>query len=66
MLRHACGHALANKGIDTRTLKTYLGHRPINSTTRYAAPAPGQFKNIWGRVQGVGEGGSGFAIERRR
>jgi integrase len=27
MLRHACGYALANKGINTRTLQAYLGHR---------------------------------------
>jgi integrase len=27
MLRHACGYALANKGLDTRTLQAYLGHR---------------------------------------
>jgi type 1 fimbriae regulatory protein FimB/type 1 fimbriae regulatory protein FimE len=50
MLRHACGYALANKGIDTRTLQAYLGHRSIKSTTRYAALAPGRFKNIWGKV----------------
>jgi integrase len=50
MLRHACGYALANKGIDTRTLQAYLGHRSINSTTRYAALAPGRFRNIWGKV----------------
>jgi integrase len=50
MLRHACGYALANKGLDTRTLQAYLGHRSINSTTRYAALAPGRFKNIWGRA----------------
>jgi integrase len=50
MLRHACGYALANKGIDTRTLQAYLGHRSINSTTRYAALAPGRFKNIWGKA----------------
>jgi site-specific recombinase XerD len=37
MLRHACGYSLANKGIDTRTLQAYLGHRSIYSTTRYAA-----------------------------
>jgi type 1 fimbriae regulatory protein FimB/type 1 fimbriae regulatory protein FimE len=47
MLRHACGFALANKGTDTRTLQAYLGHRSINSTTRYAALAPGRFKNLW-------------------
>jgi type 1 fimbriae regulatory protein FimB/type 1 fimbriae regulatory protein FimE len=48
-LRHACGFALANKGIDTRTLQAYLGHKSINSTTRYAALAPGRFKNIWAK-----------------
>ena len=26
MLRHACGYALANKGMDTRRLQHYLGH----------------------------------------
>jgi site-specific recombinase XerD len=30
--------------------QAYLGHRSINSTTRYAALAPGRFKNIWGKV----------------
>ena len=49
-LRHACGYALANKGLDTRTLQAYLGHRSINSTTRYAAVGPGRFKNIWGKA----------------
>ena len=44
MLRHACGYASANKGLDTRTLQACLGHRSINSTTRYAALAPGRFK----------------------
>jgi integrase len=28
MLRHACGYALANKGIDTRTLQAYLAIAP--------------------------------------
>ena len=47
MLRHACGHALANKGTDTRTLQAYLGHRTIQSTVRYTDLAPGRFKNLW-------------------
>jgi integrase len=47
MLRHACGYALANKGTDTRTLQSYLGHRSIQSTVRYSELAPGRFKNIW-------------------
>lgn len=41
MLRHACGYALANRGTDTRTLQSYLGHRSIQSTVRYAELAPG-------------------------
>ena len=47
MLRHACGYALANKGIDTQTLQAYLGHRSIQSTVRYTELAPGRFKKIW-------------------
>ena len=47
MLRHATGYALANKGIDTRTLQSYLGHRSIQSTVRYTELAPGRFKNLW-------------------
>jgi hypothetical protein len=37
--------------INTRTLQTHLGHRSIKSTPRYATPAPGRFKNIWGVVK---------------
>jgi site-specific recombinase XerD len=32
MLRHACGHALANKGHDARAIQGSLGHRSITST----------------------------------
>jgi type 1 fimbriae regulatory protein FimB/type 1 fimbriae regulatory protein FimE len=47
MLRHATGYALANKGVDTRTLQGYLVHRSIQSTVRYTELAPGRFKDIW-------------------
>ncbi len=47
MLRHATGYVLANKGTDTRTLQSYLGHRSIQSTVRYSELAPDRFKNIW-------------------
>ena len=47
MLRHAAGFVLANKGVDTRTLQAYLGHRSIQSTVRYTELAPGRFKNLW-------------------
>jgi integrase len=47
MLRHACGFKLANDGVDSRSLQGYLGHRNIQHTVRYAALAPGRFKNFW-------------------
>jgi type 1 fimbriae regulatory protein FimB/type 1 fimbriae regulatory protein FimE len=47
MLRHATGYALANRGVDTRTLQDYLGHRSIQSTVRYTVLAPGRFKGLW-------------------
>jgi site-specific recombinase XerD len=47
MLRHATGYALANRGVDTRTLQGFLGHRSIQSTVRYTELAPGRFRNIW-------------------
>jgi type 1 fimbriae regulatory protein FimB/type 1 fimbriae regulatory protein FimE len=47
MLRHATGYVLANKGTDTRTLQSYLGHRSIQSTVRYTELAPDRFKSLW-------------------
>src|ERR1700724_1371355 len=47
MLRHACGYALANKGIDTRAIQGWLGHRSITSTAVYRALAPNRFKDFW-------------------
>jgi integrase len=29
MLRHSCGYKLANDGVDTRTIQSYLGHKSI-------------------------------------
>ncbi|HHA1766292.1 TPA: tyrosine-type DNA invertase [Enterobacter cloacae subsp. dissolvens] len=37
MLRHACGYSLANRGIDTRLIQDYLGHRNIQHTVLYTA-----------------------------
>jgi hypothetical protein len=66
MLRHACGYALADKGLDTRTLQAYLGHRSINSTTRYAALAPGRFKkHVWAGVGVIGRPCGGFILASR-
>jgi type 1 fimbriae regulatory protein FimB/type 1 fimbriae regulatory protein FimE len=47
MLRHACGFYLANKGVDTRTLQQYLGHRYIQHTVRYTALTPQRFQHFW-------------------
>lgn len=47
MLRHACGFALANNGVDTRALQAYLGHANIQNTTRYTALAEGRFEGFW-------------------
>ena len=47
MLRHASGFALANKGVDTRSLQAYLGHRNIQHTVRYTELAPARFKGFW-------------------
>ena len=47
MLRHGTGYYLANKGVDTRTIQAYLGHRNIQHTVRYTELAPGRFKGLW-------------------
>ena len=47
MLRHACGFSLANKGVDTRTLQQYLGHRNIQHTVRYTELTPHRFQDFW-------------------
>ncbi|MGE0621118.1 MAG: tyrosine-type recombinase/integrase [Pseudomonadales bacterium] len=52
MLRHACGHALANRGMDTRSLQAFLGHASIQHTVRYTELSPTRFKNIWKKIAG--------------
>jgi integrase len=47
MLRHACGYALANRGVDTRTLQAYLGHRNIANTVKYTELSVTRFKGLW-------------------
>jgi integrase len=46
-VRHACGYKLANDGHDTRAIQAYLGHRNIQTTTRYTALAPQRFKEFF-------------------
>jgi len=47
MLRHTCGYLLANKGVDTRSLQAYLGHKNIQHTVRYTEMAPDRFRDFW-------------------
>ncbi|MGG8167334.1 tyrosine-type DNA invertase [Klebsiella aerogenes] len=47
MLRHSCGFALANMGIDTRLIQDYLGHRNIRHTVWYTASNAERFYGIW-------------------
>ena len=47
MRRHSCGYALANKGMDTRSLQHYLGHSRIENTVFYTAMAAGRFDKVW-------------------
>jgi type 1 fimbriae regulatory protein FimE len=47
MLRHACGFYLANRGVDTRAIQHYLGHRNIQHTVRYTELAPQRFSDLW-------------------
>jgi type 1 fimbriae regulatory protein FimB/type 1 fimbriae regulatory protein FimE len=47
MLRHACGFKLANQGVDTRSLRHYLGHKNIQHTVRYTELSPDKFRGFW-------------------
>jgi integrase len=47
MLRHSCGYALANRGVDTRAIQDWLGHVSITHTTKYTELSPVRFKDFW-------------------
>ncbi|MDV2998308.1 MAG: ISKra4 family transposase ISCep1 [Chroococcidiopsis sp. SAG 2025] len=47
MLRHGTGYYLANRGIDTRTIQSYLGHKNIQHTVRYTELASTKFHGLW-------------------
>src|SRR5215471_6305708 len=47
MLRHSAGYALAGRGVDTRTLQSFMGHRSISNTVIYTAVADKRVRNIW-------------------
>lgn len=47
MLRHGTGYFLANKGVPTRTIQSYLGHRSIQHTVRYTELSSSAFDDLW-------------------
>jgi type 1 fimbriae regulatory protein FimB/type 1 fimbriae regulatory protein FimE len=46
MLRHSKGYQLAKRGVDTRAIQAYLGHRDIKSTVIYTEMDPSRFKGF--------------------
>ena len=44
--RSGMGYKLANDGVNTRTIRHYLGHRNIQHTTRYTEPAADRFRGL--------------------
>ena len=49
MLRHTCGHLLADAGHDTRRLQLWLGHADIKHTAHYSELSAKTFKDFWKR-----------------
>ena len=49
MLRHGCGFALADQGMDTRLIQDFLGHRNIRHTVLYTAGNSARFLNAWSK-----------------
>jgi site-specific recombinase XerD len=47
MLRHSCGHVLADQGTDTRLLQDWLGHRDIRHTAHYTRTSSKRFEGVW-------------------
>ena len=47
MLRHGTGYYLANRGIDTQTIQSYLEHNNIQHTVRYTELASAKFQGLW-------------------
>ncbi|WP_199317717.1 tyrosine-type recombinase/integrase [Richelia sinica] len=47
MLWHGTGYYLANRGIDTRTIQSYLGYKNLQYTVRYTKLASTKFQGLW-------------------
>lgn len=46
MLRHACGYALAQSGVDIRVIQGYLGHKNIQNTAIYLENSNSLFDEV--------------------
>lgn len=46
-LRHSCGYALANAGVDIRVIQDFLGHRNLAHTALYTRTAARRFNGLW-------------------
>lgn len=46
-LRHACGFALASKGVDAFKIQQFMGHKSIMSTALYVDLAGRELTDIW-------------------
>lgn len=47
VLRHSCGYALANRGVDTRTIQDWMGHANIQNTVVYTRLDASRFEGLW-------------------
>jgi integrase len=47
VLRHTCGHLLADAGHDTRRLQLWLGHVDIKHTAHYSQLSASPFRDFW-------------------
>lgn len=47
MIRHSTGYALANKGLDSRLLQDFLGHKDLRYTALYTRTAARRFEGLW-------------------
>jgi type 1 fimbriae regulatory protein FimB len=44
---YIAGYALTARGVDTRTLQAFMGHRSIANTVVYTSVADKRIRNIW-------------------
>jgi integrase len=47
MARHHTGFALCNRDVNLRALQSWLGHKQVQHTTKYAELAPNKFRGFW-------------------